>query len=157
MALVVGTSLALLMAAIAISDWRYYRVPDPLSTLALALRGVDLALVAPQAAGAALLYAALRAAVAAMMFYLIRILYQRWRGREGLGLGDVKLAAIAGAWVDWPLLPYVVECAALVCIGMALVRAWRTGGHLRADTRLPFAVGFAPAIFVGWQLQSFLF
>jgi len=157
MALIVGTGLALLMAAIAISDWRYYRVPDPLSALALALRGIDLALVEPRAAGAAFLYAALRAAVVAMMFYLIRILYRRWRGREGLGLGDVKLAAVAGAWVDWPLLPYVVECAALVCIGMALVRAWRTRGHLLADTRLPFAVCFAPAIFVGWQLQSFLF
>ena len=35
--------------------------------------------------------------------------------------------------------------------------AVRSGAGLRADTRLPFAVGFAPAIFMGWQAEHFNF
>jgi leader peptidase (prepilin peptidase)/N-methyltransferase len=66
----------------------------------------------------------------------------------------VKLAAVAGAWVDWRLLPYVVEAAALVGLALALVHA-RRNGSARADMKLPFAVGFAPAIFLGWSLGQF--
>ena len=79
------------------------------------------------------------------------------RGREGLGLGDVKLAAVAGAWVDWPLLPLVVEVAAVSGLSLALFRAVREGRTPRGDMRLPFAVGLAPAIFLGWQMQHFYF
>ena len=89
----------------------------------------------------------------AAFFYLFRFVYRLWRGREGVGLGDVKLAAVAGAWIDWPLLPFVVEFAAVFGLALALVRALRAGRGLRGDTKLPFAVGFAIAILVGWQYQ----
>jgi len=144
--------LAALMLAIAISDWRCYRVPDALTLAALALRG--LALLASHSPQPELCAAAARAAVMATLFYGFRAAYRRWRGRDGLGLGDVKLAAVAGAWVDWRLLPFVVEFAALSGLAVALLRAVGSGASLHAETKLPFAVGFAPAIFVGWQLQS---
>ena len=89
----------------------------------------------------------------AAMFLLFRVVYRALRKREGLGMGDVKLAGVAGAWVDWSLLPLVVEASALFGLGLAIVRAIRAGKGLKAETRLPFAVGFAPAIFVGWQVQ----
>ncbi len=146
MGYLIGAALALLMAAIAASDWRSYRVPDRLTLLALILRAADLA----RSADPSVLDIVLRALAMAGLFYLFRLAYRALRGREGLGLGDVKLAAVAGAWVDWPLLPYVVEAAALFGLGLAL---WRARGRARADMRLPFAVGFAPAIFVGWQIQ----
>jgi leader peptidase (prepilin peptidase)/N-methyltransferase len=144
--------LAALMLAIAISDWRRYRVPDPLTFAALALRG--LALLALHSPQSELWAAAARATAMAALFYGFRVAYRRWRGRDGLGLGDVKLAAVAGAWVDWRLLPFVVEFAALSGLAVALLRAVGTGASLSAETKLPFAVGFAPAIFVGWQLQN---
>ena len=150
---VVGASLAALMLAVAISDWRRFRVPDPLVALALLLRVVDILAAPPGPRGEALVAAILRAVAMAGFFYLFRLAYRRWRGREGMGLGDVKLAAVAGAWVDWPLLPFVIEFAALSGLALALVRALREGHGLRRDTRLPFAVGFAAAIFVGWQYQ----
>ncbi len=70
-----------------------------------------------------------------------------------MGLGDVKLAAVAGAWVDWRWLPLVVEFAAVFGLALALYRAARAGAGLQGATKLPFAVGFAPAIFMGWQMQ----
>jgi leader peptidase (prepilin peptidase)/N-methyltransferase len=148
----IGAALACLMLAIAISDWRRFRVPDPLVALALALRVVDLMAAPPGPRGEVLLAAFMRAAAMAGLFWLFRWAYRRLRGREGMGLGDVKLAAVAGAWVDWPFLPFVVEFAALFGVGVAWLRA---GRGLRGDTKLPFAVGFAAAIFVGWQLQRF--
>jgi leader peptidase (prepilin peptidase)/N-methyltransferase len=149
-AFVVGAALGGLMLAIAVSDWRRYRVPDPLVALALALRVVDVMAWPQGPRGEVLLEAVVRAAAMAGFFWLFRWAYRRWRGREGMGLGDVKLAAVAGAWIDWPLLPYVVQFAALFGVGVALLRA---GRGLRGDTKLPFAVGFATAIFVGWQWQ----
>jgi len=147
---VIGLALAGLMLAIAVSDWRRYRVPDPLVALALALRVFDLLTAPPGPRGEALLAAFVRATAMAGFFWLFRLAYRRLRKREGMGLGDVKLAAVAGAWVDWPLLPFVVEFAALFGVGVALLRA---GRGLRGDTKLPFAVGFAAAIFMGWQWQ----
>lgn len=152
---VVGASLAGLMLAIAVSDWRRYRVPNSLVVLALALRVIDLMTAPPGPRGEVLAAAALRAAAMSGFFYLFRLVYRRWRRREGMGLGDVKLAAVAGAWVDWPLLPFVIEFAALSGLALALMRALRAGHGLRADAKLPFAVGFAAAIFVGWQYQRF--
>lgn len=150
---VVGAALAGLMLAIAVSDWRRYRVPDPLVALALLLRVVDVLVAPPGPRGEVLGDALLRAATMAAFFSLFRLAYRRWRGREGMGLGDVKLAAVAGAWVDWPLLPFVIEFAALSGLALAFARALGAGHGLRRDTKLPFAVGFAAAIFVGWQYQ----
>jgi leader peptidase (prepilin peptidase) / N-methyltransferase len=149
----VAAALAAVMLAIAISDWRRYRVPDPLTVAALTLRGVAALLLPPSPPGDDLLAAAIRAAAMAALFYGFRVAYRCLRGREGLGLGDVKLAAVAGAWVDWRLLPFVVEFAALSVVALALLRAAHSGAGLGAETKLPFAVGLAPGIFLGWRLQ----
>jgi leader peptidase (prepilin peptidase)/N-methyltransferase len=147
---VIGAALAALMLAIARSDWRRYRVPDPLSATAMALRGIDIAL-SPAPRTEAALDALVGALVSAATFFLFRALYSWIRGREGLGFGDVKLAGVAGAWVDIRLLPWVVEAAAIFGLALALTRG---RGPLRNDTRLPFAVGFAPAIWLGWWLAQ---
>jgi leader peptidase (prepilin peptidase)/N-methyltransferase len=117
------------------------------------LRGVDLLVDPPGPRVEVFAETIARGATMAALFYAFRAAYRWWRGREGLGLGDVKLAAVAGAWIDWPLLPFVVEFAALSGLALALYRARRAGAGLRGDTKLPFAVGFAVAIFLGWQAQ----
>lgn len=73
---------------------------------------------------------------------LIGELYHRLRGREGLGLGDAKLLAAAGAWLGPAPLPLVL----LVGAASALLAALATGAHRRPDEPIPFgpwlALGF---------------
>ena len=146
---IVGALLAGIMLAIMRSDWQSYRVPDRLNVLALTLRGADIAL-SPNPQGPDAFDSLFGALIASGAFYLFRAIYEWLRGREGLGLGDVKLAAVAGAWIDLHLLSFVVEFAALTCLTVALIRA---RGWPKADARVPFAVGFAPAIWFVWWLQ----
>ena len=44
---------------------------------------------------------AFRAIGVAVPLLLLMIGYRRWRGRDGLGLGDIKLAGVAGAWLGF--------------------------------------------------------
>src|SRR3546814_6490825 len=45
--------------------------------------------------------------------------YRLFRGREGLGLGDVKLLGALGAWFGWQALPFILLFAA--SLGLLLV------------------------------------
>lgn len=147
-----GAGLALLMIAIAAIDARRFIIPDELTVAALALGLVAAALQADGAAVAALGLAALRGIVLAGAFWGLRALYRRLRGHEGLGLGDVKLACVAGVWLDWSTIPVAIEIAALSALAVLAVRYFRDGRTLRATTKLPFGLFFAPAIWLGWLL-----
>jgi hypothetical protein len=92
-----GAGLACLMIAIAAVDARRFIIPDELSAAALALGLVHAAIRHPDGIGEALALAALRAGVVAAAFLGLWALYRRPRGREGIGLGDVKLAGVAGS------------------------------------------------------------
>jgi leader peptidase (prepilin peptidase)/N-methyltransferase len=84
---------------------------------------------------------------------MLRILYRRLRGRDGIGLGDIKLAGVAGVWVDWWLLPAVIEVAALAALAVYAVRYLLGRGSVRL-MRLPFGLFLAPAIWLGWLIGS---
>ena len=71
--------------------------------------------------------------------------YRRLRGRDGLGGGDAKLFAAAGAWLGWAALPLVLGSAALAAIVVALLLLRR---GLTSTTRLPFGTFLAPAIWI---------
>lgn len=123
-----GAGLALLMLAIAIVDARRLIIPNGLNLAAflLALAAAALGSSPEFWPGAALAVglAMIRAVVLALAFLLLRALYWRLRGREGIGLGDVKLAAVAGAWLDWPLMPVAVELAALAALAVYALGRW---------------------------------
>ena len=55
--------------------------------------------------------AALGAVMGYGVLWLIRVSYQYYRGTEGLGYGDVKLAAAIGAWVGMEAIPVVLFIA----------------------------------------------
>jgi len=97
-----------------------------------------------------------RAAFAAGLFYLVRIAYRRFRGRDGLGLGDVKLAAAAGAWLSLPMLPIAIEIAAVTALAAYVFRQRKRARVLRAAGRIPFGAFFAPAIWLGWVMDTML-
>ena len=56
----------------------------------------------------------------ALLFLGLRAVYRRLRGRDGIGLGDVKLAGVAGAWLGWVTIPIAIEIAALAAIAVYL-------------------------------------
>ena len=70
-----------------------------------------------------------------------------------MGLGDVKLAAVAGVWLDWASLPLVVEVAAVSALAAALYARLR-GAGFDLSARLPFGAFFAPAIWICWLLTA---
>jgi leader peptidase (prepilin peptidase)/N-methyltransferase len=75
--------------------------------------------------------------------------YRRVRGREGLGLGDAKLLAAAGAWLGWQALPSVVLIAAACALAFALA-ASLSGGKLTWTSRVAFGPYLALAFWLVW-------
>jgi leader peptidase (prepilin peptidase)/N-methyltransferase len=133
------------LLALAWIDLRHLRLPDVL-TLPLLVVGLIAAAafdpegLADRAAAAALGYVALRA---------VAEVYRRLRRREGLGQGDAKLFAAAGAWLGIAALPQVILLAALAALigaaGLSLA-----GTRLRAHTALPFGPFLALASWSIW-------
>jgi leader peptidase (prepilin peptidase)/N-methyltransferase len=139
-----GLGWALL--ALAFIDWREFRLPDFL-TLPLIPAGL---LVSWLLGGTPLLTAAVIGAVAGAVFILlVRWGYAALRHREGIGLGDVKLFAAAGAWVGWVGLPSVLLVAALFALASALLRYARKD-RLSADERVPFGTFLCLGIWLVW-------
>jgi hypothetical protein len=68
------------------------------------------------------------------------------RGRESLGLGDVKLAGVAGAWLGWIAVSLAIDMAALTALAAVLVSGLG-GRKFAGTTRFPFGL-----FFVGWSL-----
>jgi leader peptidase (prepilin peptidase)/N-methyltransferase len=148
-----GAVLAGLMLAIAVVDHRRMIIPDELNALAF-IAGLVAAAVGTEATSTvAILQALIRASLMFALFFGFRAGYRALRGLEGMGLGDVKLAAVAGVWLDWAFLPIAVEIAALSALAAALYARLRDGGF-DPKARLPFGAFFAPAIWICWLLVA---
>ena len=145
-----GALLAALMLAIAATDARHYRIPNELTGAAFALALLRAGALVPDLGAEALLWPLTRAAASALPLLLLMALYRRWRGRDGLGLGDVKLAAVGGAWLDLATVVAVIELAALLAIGAYSANAALRRKPLRGTAFLPFGLFLAPAIWIGW-------
>lgn len=150
---IAGAGLAMIMAAIAAIDARYFVIPDKLNIAALALALVDTGLQNTGLAAEAIALAILRGVVLSLIFLGLQIAYRMLRKREGLGLGDVKLAGVAGAWLGWQTMPIAVEIAALAALAAFTIRRYVSGRAIRTTHRLPFGLFFAPAIWLGWLLE----
>lgn len=151
-----GAALALLILTIAIIDARSFIIPNTLTGAGFALAIVHAAAQEPDAMLAAVAFSVVRGAVLASVFLIIRYAYQQIRGREGIGLGDVKLAGVAGAWLDWTFMPIAVEITACVALLVYLVRHFAFGQPMHATSRLPFGLFFAPTIWLCWVLETTL-
>ncbi len=145
-----SAALFAIAAAIAYVDWRRQIIPDSLNVAALALGEIAAFVGDAEAPYLAAADAALRAVVTAGVFLLFREIYRRLRGREGLGLGDVKLAAAAGAWLDWSVIPMAVALAAVSGLLVALAAAAARRQFPEPLARLPFGAFFAPSIWLMW-------
>ena len=133
-------ALTVLLVAIAKADLRTLRIPDPLNA-ALILTGLGLAAMGPRLADHGI-----GAAVGYALFWGIGETYFRRTGREGLGLGDAKLFAGAGAWLGWQALPFVLLIAALGGLAAALLQRRRGGA-----AEVAFGPWLAAGLWVLWM------
>jgi leader peptidase (prepilin peptidase)/N-methyltransferase len=97
-----------------------------------------------------------QASLLALLFFVLRHGYALIRKRQGLGLGDVKLAAVAGAWLDWPVIPIAIEIAAFAALTVYLAHAFIAGRSITPTKRIPFGTFLAPAIWVTWLINVVL-
>ena len=85
--------------------------------------------------------------------FAVREIYRRVRGRDGLGLGDVKLLAAAGAWVSWQGLPSVLFIASVSALAVWLA-LWafksRAEFPLNGAQRVPFGIFLALGLWIVW-------
>ncbi len=77
--------------------------------------------------------------------------YARLRGRRGIGLGDAKLFAAAGAWLGWAALPSVMLIACGLGLAWFAVAALR-GGRLALQAPAPFGVALCCGTWAIWLL-----
>ena len=106
------------MLLVTIIDSRMMIIPDIFSLPAIPLGFAATAAIFPEAVPGH----AIAAAVAAGFLYGLRWIYLRIRGVIGLGLGDVKLAAAAGAWVGLEHLPFTCLLATGAALTAVLVQ-----------------------------------
>jgi leader peptidase (prepilin peptidase)/N-methyltransferase len=142
--LIASLALAWSLVSLSAIDIAVYRLPDAF-TLPLLAGGLAVAFLLPgrpvldHLAGAALGWGALAA---------LGLAFRRWRGVDGMGMGDAKLFGAAGAWLGWAALPSVmlIACAAaFVWVGARALLGHRAGG-----ARIAFGVPLSLAILAVW-------
>ena len=141
--LAAGSVLGWALLALGWIDWKSWRLPDAI-TLPLLLLGLGATWwLAPEM----VTDHAFAASVAWVGLWGLRAGYRLVRGREGLGLGDVKLLAAAGAWVGLDGLAFVLLGGALAGLAMA---AGRHGWRLSGSSAIPFGPALCVATWAVW-------
>lgn len=135
-----GALLGWGLLALLVLDAEHFWLPDALT---LPLLGLGL-LLAPFPVEQRFLGAALGGG--AMLAVMLG--FKAIRGRDGMGLGDVKLTAALGAWLSPALLPPLILLAALLGLGVAGL-LWRRRGAEGAQ-RIAFGACLAAAGFPLW-------
>ncbi len=145
-----GCGLGWTLLALAWIDLEWLILPDVL-TLPLLLCGLAATwITVPDSLGeGALADSALGAVLGWLVFASVAAGYRALRGRDGLGGGDAKLLAAAGAWLGWQALPQVMLLAAVAALGgAATLRLVR--GRAFAGIKLAFGPWLAMAIWLVW-------
>ena len=143
-----GTLLFLPLAALSVIDLKTYRLPDAL-TLPLAAAGLLMSYL--EFPGFPELTQSLLGSGAGYLFiYMVALFYRKARGREGIGLGDAKLLAAAGAWVGILYLPFILLLGSVTGLLAALIGK---RGMATPDTMIPFGPFLATGLWLTWILK----
>ena len=157
--LVTAVAVSALVVWIVVQDVWTFTIADgaiaALSLLAVALR---------RSGGDDALTLALDVLLTGGVLLAFREIYFRRRGVDGLGLGDVKLAAAGGLLVGAVAFAWALLAASLIAIGTVVTvrlvaRAQRRGASFGDTGRLAFGAFLAPAllaVFLAQQLPVLL-
>lgn len=150
---IASTVLGTLMLAGADVDARTFLLPDAITWGAVVCGIVAASLLHPAAPWGAAGEAISRAVCIAAALALFRSGYVWIRRSEGLGLGDVKLAAAIGAWLPVDAIP--------LCFGLATTSAllvvmfgYLNGQSVTRATRIPFGAFLCPSLWVVFYADS---
>jgi leader peptidase (prepilin peptidase)/N-methyltransferase len=144
--------LGWMLLTLALIDARHYLLPD-----ALTLPLIGMGLLSAWALTPSRLSDHCIGALAGYLgLSAIAEIYRRLRGRAGLGGGDAKLMAAAGAWLSWQSLPSVLLLASIIGL-TAHLAAWRVRSDhkLSLQDKLPFGPALAAAIWAVWLFGPF--
>lgn len=128
-------------------DARKFLLPDLVTFGAVACGIVAAPLLDDVDPWAAAGEAVVRAVCIAAVLALFRSFYAWLRQSEGLGLGDVKLAAAIGAWLPIDAIPLcfgLATSSALLAVMVARLR----GRSVMRTTRIPFGAFLCPALWI---------
>ena len=114
---IIATLFAWILLALSWFDYERGRLPNAL-TIPLGVAGLGVASLTGSAFSDHLFGIALGLALPVG----IALAYRQWRGREGLGGGDVKMLGAIGAWVGWQGLPVVLLLASVGSLAFCLTR-----------------------------------
>jgi leader peptidase (prepilin peptidase) / N-methyltransferase len=142
-----STTLFFLMSLITIIDAREMLIPDMLSLSAIPLGLLSAWYLNGNDSFTAHVLAAF---LAAACFMTIRIAYQWLRDIEALGVGDVKLAGAAGAWLGLDALPMTCLLATCGALAAVIIQGLVAANKPDLKTAVPFGAFIAPAIIVIW-------
>ncbi len=149
--------LAVCLIWLSVVDLRTGYLPDPLQA-ALALSGLGVAIIGSPV-GISWQAALIGAVVNGGIFWGLRWLVSRLKGREAMGFGDVKLVAAGGLWLGPWALPYIMAAGGiLTLLGAGIASAilkrpiWKgeipLGPGLAAGILGVFIAGLAGAIWI---------
>jgi leader peptidase (prepilin peptidase)/N-methyltransferase len=139
---------AVLVLYLARTDLDRFELPDH-GNLALFALGMGWIGVSSADIGDGLAQALARALVAATFFLIVRTIYRAIRKVEGLGMGDVKLAAAGAVWLSWPQMPIALLIGAAAGVLIAAAHAARSR-TFALQIALPLGAFLAPAIWLVW-------
>ncbi len=139
-------AFAVLITWLAVIDARRGVLPNAL-TYALILAGLTDAILRGGSEFAARM---IGAAIGFSVFAAIGLAYERYRGQTGLGMGDAKFLAGAGAWLGWAVLPTVLLTASFSALVWALPLVLRHAAGSRI--RIRFGPFLAIGAWVGWLI-----
>jgi leader peptidase (prepilin peptidase) / N-methyltransferase len=145
------------MIVLLVIDLQHQVLPNEITVPGIAV-GLAFGLVAPPGWRDALI----GAIAGGGLLWLVAWGYERWRGIEGLGFGDVKMLAMIGAFLGWKLMLLTLMAASLLgsLTAVALLAARRADwqSKLPLGTFLAIAaipVGLAGEAVVNWYLSFY--
>jgi leader peptidase (prepilin peptidase)/N-methyltransferase len=143
-----GALLGWALVALIALDCEHHWLPDVI-TLPLLAAGLLLGAAPP-------LERLLGAALGGGLLLLLRLGYRRLRGREGLGLGDVKLMAALGGWLGAAAIPALLLGAS--SLGFGLIGLARLRGEpVSAASRIPLGACLGAVAFPLWLFSGNIF